>query len=1102
MYLVTSHMENNKSKNQLVSSYHTSIILVFFILVIIAFSLAGVKYFSELEHYKKDQFQQLNEETSLLNSILSQSVNALAGMRDFANYYLDNPEELKASLPRLLQDNDNFYLEKATHDILNYRQPLNVNITGIGQLSSLSVAVKQELTMAHALAPAFITAEKSNAEANWLYYTSFSKFISVYPWISRDTWQFSARTLNNSHMQRIIHAKKSEKKFYWSIPYEDAADKGLNTAVGAAVFRGEKIAGAVFIDINLGKIHDRLTPIEYPDHGLVLLDNNDKILVHRTKEDQKIKSNFNKHSNLPPELAQLTYSALHDDNQGHRVGDYFVQFMHVPVNNWVVLRYQPYSDVISKVTSEFISSLVLSLIALLALLTIIYAVTRRTFIKPTQQFIAHIEHSAKGDHGKIQTPKGWAHWFYLVEDIFSQNRSLLQQLKDQNKELDIRVNEKTHALREKSEQHQYDYAILRSVMDAIPDYLIFNNLQHNIIGCNLAFERLIGMSEGEMLGSNAGELLPNELGKVLTKNALENGENKGKLNIVETLSNTYEVFIEAFFNTEKELLGTIVIIRDVTEKTAVTTALEQAKIQAEQANSAKSQFLANMSHEIRTPINAIQGMHFLLTQSGLASSQKVHLDNAQVASTALLHLVDELLDLAKIESGNMSIVKASSSIDRIVNQAIKLNVGNAFHKGLNVNVDIKTNVPHFVVTDEMRLVQVLSNLLHNAVKFTKQGAVSIIVESTASETSNALVKFTVRDTGIGIAKDKQAFLFEAFRQADESMTRQYGGSGLGLSICRQIINLLDGDITIVSDVDQGAEFSFVLPLKTDQATTSLLSHQNAFTFVDITESLPDSFIENIKGIQQSYVKFDSLLALENITKVNANGSFMVFLDAGKLNRIECNSVKNLYANDEVDIVLFVLCQNSYKDQNQSLLNWFDEQLLPYVVCEQPIYRYGLLQIFEALSHEVSRSAKANNLTEKDQATLIPSNDKTNLTDLTILLVEDNLVNQLVAKELLNSMGAEVVIAENGQIALDIISGEQKIDIILMDIQMPIMDGLTAAREIRKQSKHSKTPIIAMTAHAREDDKRQSFEAGMNLHIAKPVNADTLKTSILSLLESE
>ncbi|XQW84456.1 ATP-binding protein [Thalassotalea piscium] len=1087
-------MASIKYKNQLVSSYHISIILVFVVLVLTAFVLAGVQYFNEFDVYKKNQYQALNKETTLLNNILSHSVDALLGMRDFANYYLDNPDELSATFPSLLQDKDRFYLKKVEHDVIKYRQPLTVNITGIGQLSSLTPQVKEELTMARALAPAFIAAEKSNDAVNWFYYVSFSKFISLYPWISRDTWQYSTRTLNNPQMEEIRSARKGEDKIYWSMPYEDAAEKGLNTAVAAAVFRDEEVKGAVLLDISLGKIHEKLAVIEKSDHGVAIIDKKDNILVHKTIANKKILGNDNKHTDLPPEFIDLTYQSLVDYSQGMRIGKYFVQYMHVPLNDWVILTYRPYEDVMLEVTSQFVGSLILSISALLTLLIIIYVVTRRTFIKPTQQFISHIAYSAKGDHGKIKPPAGWDHWFELVEDIFSQNRSLLQQLKDQNKVLDIRVSEKTQALKEKSDQHQYDYAILRSVMDAIPDYLIFNDLEHKVIGCNFAFERLTGITESHMLAKNVGELLPAELGAHLNGSEDFSHTEKGSLNIIKTLENTYEVFIEPFYNTDKVMLGTIIIIRDVTEQTAITSALEQAKIQAEKANLAKSQFLANMSHEIRTPINAIQGMHFLLKQSGLSSSQRIHLGNAEIASTALLHLVNELLDLAKVESGNMSIVKASCNIDRIVDQAVKLNIGTVIHKKLQLYIDIKADVPQQVITDEMRLVQVLSNLINNAVKFTHQGSISLVIENIGLEQNNALVKFSVKDTGIGIAKDKQANLFEAFHQGDESMTRQYGGSGLGLSICRHIVDLLDGDITLVSDTNQGADFSFVLPISVDVSHHNRLQLNTKYAFINVSVDLPECFSEHLHVNDNACFLVKHLAEIKNQTQFKAPLPLVLFINSDLFTEKDCQLAADLMLDESVNISLFVLCQDSYQVNNNQALTWFDEQQLPYVVCEKPMYRYCLLQIFDVLRAGVPSIMPA---TQTESLDTLTQDNKTDLAGLTILLVEDNLVNQLVAKELLLSMKADVVIAENGQVALDLLMKSLAVDVILMDIQMPVMDGLTAAKAIRQLDKYADIPIVAMTAHARDEDRKQSIDAGMNMHISKPVTAELLRNSILS-----
>ena len=290
--------------------------------------------------------------------------------------------------------------------------------------------------------------------------------------------------------------------------------------------------------------------------------------------------------------------------------------------------------------------------------------------------------------------------------------------------------------------------------------------------------------------------------------------------LIEACEHIYLGYCNQFTNAQGEMLGTITILQDVTTQQATQTALEKAKNQAEYANQVKIQFLANMSHEIRTPINAMQGMIDLLKHTVLDARQQHYLSNAKTASFSLLHLIDELLDLSKIEAGKMNIINEPVYLSAIIDKALKLNVATAHQKNLPLKVDLEANVPELVKTDEMRLVQVISNLLNNAIKFTELGEVALFIESIGQGESNALIRFRVKDTGIGIAQNQQSHLFEAFSQADISMTRKYGGSGLGLSICQQIVKLLGGEITLSSDIGKGCEFSFILPFSLCPRQTS------------------------------------------------------------------------------------------------------------------------------------------------------------------------------------------------------------------------------------------------------------------------------------------
>ena len=1087
-------------KNQVVTRYKLSILGIFIAIMFAALLLASYRYYGELRSFEKNELSELISQTNNINRQFSQAASSVEAIQSFANYTLNFPDEVSMKIPLFTQEGDRFYLNKPRHDIIKYRQQLSVNITGIGDINNLDGMLASELAMAHALTPAFMTAQNANETANWFYYVSQNQFVSIYPWVNRSNWQYSNNLIDNEHIKRLSKTDGDSNTLLWSDPYIGTASKSLYTAVGGAVFRNEQYIGAVIINIDLSRLHKKELLDVGENDTYVLIDEKGQVLLHHTQQSLPLKRQTIWQDIVPQELAELSLQNIQNLPASSQYKSLLVQKEQLALNGWTLLKYQPYKTFTDPIFERSMGLFFLLFFGQIVLLAVVYLVTSKTFIKPTQQFISHIAYSAQGDHGKIQPPSGWLHWFNIVGDIFSQNRSLMQQLKDQNNILDIKVNDKTQALLEKSKQHQHDYAILHSVMDAIPDYLIFNDPKGVLIGCNLAFETFIGKKEQAILGRQSGDLIRNELGSALlaaSKKQSQTLTEHGIFQVIETVDNTYELFISEFYDQEQQVLGTIVIIRDVTEQYAINAALAAAKEQAELANQTKSQFLANMSHEIRTPINAIQGMHSLLEKTPISNQQKKHLENAQSASGALLHLIDELLDLAKIESGNMSIMKAECSLDRIVNQAVNLNIGNANQKGLDVIVNIESNVPLIAITDEMRLVQVLSNLLNNAIKFTLKGNVTVHLAVIAISEIDTLVRFRIIDTGIGIAKEKQSHLFEAFMQADESMTREYGGSGLGLSICQRIINLLGGEIKLLSSEGIGTEFNFVLPLKINNVNP-YAEYNNHVQIFCLNYELPNSFISLIDDYHFQHHPLSSPEEIENHQASKLN---ILFIDVNNvdenlctiLTKQLCHPIKNAEEKNKCMLAVCLPSQNSDCSMSFELL---DKYQLPYIVCEAPLSRYDLFNIFD-INADVN--TQENKLIPKGQITenLIEEAPK-NLENIDILLVEDNLVNQLVAKELLKSMQANITVVENGQLAIDCLQ-QAHFDVVLMDIQMPVMDGLTATKLIREDEKFKNLPIIAMTAHARQEDIENSFAAGMNLHIAKPVNAELLLSSILQVV---
>jgi signal transduction histidine kinase len=1091
---------DKSSKEQVFSRYNRSVLAVFIVITLIAMSIASYRYFIELESYQARELRTLTTRAKQLENTLILGLKSIAGIKKFANYHLSFPEELLATTPPLEQDGNEFYLKKNSRDSFAHRKNYRGSITGIGQVADFDELQRQELAMANALTPAFIIAKNSIKESNWFYYISLNQFVSLYPWIGRDSWRFSERNLNNDNINSIKTLLPGDDNFFWSPPYLDSAGKGLSASLGTAVYRNRSLAGAVLMDFSLSSLSDGLPDISKPNQALVLLDEKNNVLIHKTADNQALSTKLTWQDIAPKQLASYSYQRINQLPDSHKEGTWLIQKYQLPINGWVLLKYQPYQEFTASIFNRFILMLVLFFLGLFAFMSIIYIVTRKTFMKPTKEFINHIEHCSHGDPGKVKPPADWSYWFKIVEDIFGQNRTLLQQMKDQNMILDTRVNEKTQALRLKSEQHQRDYALLRSVMDAIPDYIIFNDLDGNMMGYNKAFENFVQAGSLDLIGKCSNEVVSVELGQSLvamSKASLTRSTEQGLAQVVETPANTYEVFSNQLYSQTAEIVGTINLVRDVTAQYSANVALEQAKNQAEYANQAKSQFLANMSHEIRTPINAIKGMLFLLARTRLTNEQQQHILNAEGASVSLLHLVDEVLDLAKIESGNMSVIKMPTSIDKIVDQAVKLNIGMISEKQLSLKINIAVDVPDIVLTDDLRLVQVLTNLLNNAMKFTHQGEISLTVEKvntgndavgTTFNDSPVLVRFIVADTGIGIAKEKQGHLFEAFRQADESMTREYGGSGLGLSICQQIINLLSGDISLKSDLGKGTSFTFVLPF--NLVENKALSKKSALTLCSYSHVLSESLIDHLAGSQISHV---NITALSELDKYKNNENVALIIDEQSINE----HPEKIYQSCLNNQILLAISHPMAKGISSEIIERIEGLKLSYILLEKPLYRSFISKLFSVIT---ARELAAETTIDESIPLQSLSQEVDNLKGINVLLVEDNLVNQLVAKELLKTMQANVIIAGHGKEALEILTDKQhNIDVVLMDIQMPIMDGLTATRQIRQQKEFHRLPIIAMTAHAREEDKQRSLAAGMNKHMAKPISAELLLSSILEVL---
>jgi len=639
--------------------------------------------------------------------------------------------------------------------------------------------------------------------------------------------------------------------------------------------------------------------------------------------------------------------------------------------------------------------------------------------------------------------------------------------------------------------------LLRNLIDSIPDIIYIKNNQGRFLVCNQAFETLIGYSQTELLSIDENDALNSDQGLFNTEldlTLISTGNSirdEVWVKYPDGRKSLLDIIKVPYYSGRHKLIGLICIGREITEQRTAEMELVKAKNEAEAANIAKTHFLANMSHEIRTPMNGIIGMTDLVLATELTHEQKEELEIVKESANALLAIINDILDLSKIESGEFRLESIEFDLFAVIEKAIDPLTLKAFSKGLELIIDIQPDLHSKVFGDPGRLRQIIINIVSNAIKFTDHGEVRITAYCKNNPENDSYIDLYMifTDTGIGIPDEKLANIFDDFVQVDSSSTRKYSGTGLGLSITRQLVNKMEGVIEVESELGKGSVFKFVIPLK--KAFILDENHRTVYEkkLAGKNILLLDDNISNVNYLRKLLDHIGAncsvLSGFDNIPEIieeNRNGIDLIVLNSQIISYDWVELVKRIKELSEIPVVVLTSIGTPGDGEKCRSLG-----IEAYLV--KPIKRNELMtilaQVFEQIENNRKELITRHTIQENNLSAQYESIDK-----MKILMAEDNDINRKVLMQFAAKAGFTLTCVENGEEAVNYVK-KNKFDLILMDIQMPVMNGIEATNVIRSDPHNKDIPIIALTAHALKGDKERFLGNGMDDYLAKPIDFEKL-----------